>query len=487
MKYHMFKTINGKLFLTILLVIFSDILFFEQKIGWTACIFSFLIIVAILLRNGKKLKCYSGYSNRIIIITLLLSLSLVENFSILSVSMVTISLITFALPDNKKWQLNSIEWFIRVRYLFFRSWLSFIYNQIQYNSITSINKTNQLSKGGIFRGWLLPVAASIMFIFLFSDANPIIYKYVNKINLTSLLNIFDFVSIRRIIWWLISASICWKFIRPKVKFKKKKSKTIRIEAVNNIYSYVFTKDSIFRSLIIFNIIFLLQNVMDIKYLWVAAEIPPGFTLSQYAHKGAYTLIVTAILSAIFSLLFLRSNSSNLTKWLIKLWVGQNILLVISSIWRTMLYIEDYSLTYLRTASLMWMSIVALGLAYIIIKIIYNKSSIWLVNINVITVLFTLYISCFINFGYFISNYNVNSSLEITGQGRSLDIYYLQEIGTSSLPAINIALNELDHRSAKYSQLLYIKNALESKVVTEASNWRSWTYRKYRIAREVYKK
>ena len=59
--------------------------------------------------------------------------------------------------------------------------------------------------------------------------------------------------------------------------------------------------------------------------------------------------------------------------LVYLWVGQNVLLVASSILRLDLYVDIYMLTYCRIAAFIWMGLVALGLILIVARIVLNRS------------------------------------------------------------------------------------------------------------------
>ncbi len=475
-----FGQISGKITLCIFLVIIADFLFYKENFGWTFGIFGFAILGCTLLRNNKGISDYSLFSKVVIALTFALLLSLFENLSTLSVCMSSLALITVASPDNKKWQTNTIEWFLRIRRFLIMSLFRVLFDIFKDRRIHRAIKDNKTSQ---MQNWLLPIIFSIIFILLFADANPIVSQYVNLLRLDSILNL---ISIHRIIFWALFATFCWAIIRHRINVKKGKRSFLPRKTFKILIHYLFSEGAIFRSLIIFNILFVIQNAMDIQYLWAGTEIPQGFSLAQYSHKGAYTLIITAILAAIFAIISLKNNENTTIKRLINIWVGQNIFLVLSSIWRTLLYIDTYSLTYLRVAALIWMAIVALGLLYIILRNIWNKSSLWLININVITLLFILYISCFVNFGYFISQYNVRSSYEVSGHGKRLDIYYLYKVGVSSLPAIKLVKVRMDSKSNKFKQLEQFERNLESKLKNELYNWRSWTYRKYRISEETLK-
>src|ERR1700675_844643 len=99
----------------------------------------------------------------------------------------------------------------------------------------------------------------------------------------------------------------------------------------------FGKAAMVRSLILFNVLFAVQSGLDLTYLWGGASLPDGMSHAEYAQRGAYPLIATALLAAGFVLIAMRpggpSEQSRLIRPLVLLWVGQNLLLVISSIFR----------------------------------------------------------------------------------------------------------------------------------------------------------
>ena len=95
-----------------------------------------------------------------------------------------------------------------------------------------------------------------------------------------------------------------------------------------------SRASVTLSLIAFNALFALHNALDAAYLSGFAQLPTGITLAEYAHRGAYPLIVTALLAALFVLVTLRPGSSTaaapLVRRLVTLWIAQNLVLVL---WR----------------------------------------------------------------------------------------------------------------------------------------------------------
>lgn len=78
-------------------------------------------------------------------------------------------------------------------------------------------------------------------------------------------------------------------------------------------------------------------MLDVAYLWGNAKLPDDISYASYAHRGAYPLILTALLAAGFVLAAMKpggpAEQSAIIRPLVYLWVAQNVLLVASSILR----------------------------------------------------------------------------------------------------------------------------------------------------------
>jgi hypothetical protein len=228
-----------------------------------------------------------------------------------------------------------------------------------------------------------------------------------------------------------------------------------------------------------------QTVLDATYLWGGVKLPDGMSYASYAHRGAYPLIVTALIAAGFVLAALRPGSTTsgdvMIRRLVYLWVAQNIVLVVSSILRLDLYIGIYALTYWRIAAFVWMGLVAAGLALIIARIALGKSNKWLLSANLLTLSATLYACCYVNFAGLIADYNVDHSVEMSGQGTSLDVWYLRDLGPAAFPAIdrylagrNVVLDPV------LSELFSSRTMAEDWFRHDHENWRAWSFRDWRL-------
>ncbi|HWZ37563.1 MAG TPA: DUF4153 domain-containing protein [Bradyrhizobium sp.] len=339
---------------------------------------------------------------------------------------------------------------------------------------------------GGFAMWLVPIIFGAIFVLLFASANPLIERWISLLDPKEATS---HVNLARTLFWVFVLSVIWPFIH--VRWRRKKERTAapvepvadNAEPRGNTLG-LFGKDAILRSLILFNLLFAVQTVLDAAYLWGNATLPPDVTYASYAHRGAYPLIVTALLAAGFMLAAMRpgghAEKSPVIRPLLYLWVAQNVMMVASCILRLHLYVETYLLTMMRVAAFVWMLLVAVGLVLIVARIILEQSNRWLIRMNLISLAATLYVCALINFPAIIADYNVTHSKEASGKGVNLDTNYLYELGPQALPALNRALVLLGLEA----RLTCNRNRLLSIQAADMASWRSWGFRSWRLQRRL---
>jgi Domain of unknown function (DUF4173) len=354
--------------------------------------------------------------------------------------------------------------------------------------------------------WIMPLVLGAVFLTLFGQANPIIQHWLSLIDIQTLLDLIEPV---RVIFWLLLLVAVWAFLRPRPPWFFRgpfgvlapldtlrtgspaagpgPASATKPSAARSFEGAVFAKAAILRALILFNLMFAVETALDATYLWGGAALPDGLSYADYAHGSAYPLIATALLAALFVLLALRPGSATsrdrLIRVLVYVWVGQNILLVISSIFRLDLYVGIYALTYWRVAAFVWMGLVAVGLALIIARIALAKSNKWLFSANLWALSATLYACCFVNFAALIARYNVEHSYEMTGQGVAIDIGYLHRLGPQALPAIDELLaGRVAPADPGFSSFAQARDEAEDWFRREQQNWRAWSFRDWRLVR-----
>ena len=285
-------------------------------------------------------------------------------------------------------------------------------------------------------------------------------------------------------FWTVVSWLCWTVIRPRIENcgTIQRGTSTRHHASNSWLN----PQSIFTSLVLFNILFAIENALDLVFLWSGAKLPHGLTYAEYAHQGVYPLMVTAVLAAGFVLMALKpgapTQGMKTIRWLVYAWVGQNVFLDTSCALRMIRYIEAYSLTELRVTVLIWTALVAAGLILIVVRIFTARTNRWLVNANALALAATLYVLCFLNVPAMISQYNVEHCGEITGGGPALDASYLMsEAGVDAIPAI-IWLQK--HGGDGMTRIT--TDSLEVQLREDMQDWRTWSLRQYRLAEIVRK-
>jgi hypothetical protein len=331
---------------------------------------------------------------------------------------------------------------------------------------------------GSLVAWIIPLAACFVFLSLFATANPLIEYRLQQIDLRA---IFNLLSPARIGFWILLACVIWPLLLRRAQRPLVWPSQPRLATGPSELDHLFGVQSVTRSLVLFNVLFALQSGLDLTYLWGGASLPHGMTYAYYAHRGAYPLIATALLAAGFVLIAMRpggpAEQSGLIRPLVLLWTAQNLLLVVSSIFRLDLYVAAYSLTYLRLAAFIWMGLVAAGLVLMLIQIKLRKPNSWLITANAVSLALVLYACCFVNAPRLVASYNVEHSRENGGTGPYLDLRYLASLGPQALPPVEAYVNKIPvlWSIARDTRQNYAPQR-------RAANWRGWDFRTWRLDR-----
>ncbi len=319
----------------------------------------------------------------------------------------------------------------------------------------------------------LPLIGGGIFLTLFASANPLIAEQIDKIRIPSPIAIIPQLIFAGLVFFAI-----WPSLRPH-PFVTRLS--LGATSLGPLLPSV-PAASIILSLLTFNAVFALQNTLDIIFLWSGAPLPGSITMADYAHRGAYALIATALLAALFVLTALspRSPSSKLVsvRLLVTLWVGQNLLLVASSILRTLDYIGSYSLTSLRIAALAWMALVGIGLVLILWRLLTGRSSAWLINANAFAAGLVLLLGCAVDPAAIAASWNVRHAREVGGPAQPIDLCYLHLQGPSALLPL-IELEGAARDPGFQDRVRWVREDVMRITVEGQSDWHGWTWRNAR--------
>lgn len=490
-------SLTPKVTAALLLVGAADFLLFDQPDGIALPLFCGLIVVALVATAGRG----TVQVPRVALVLAAL-LPMVEAVSPLSMAVALFGLAAFALSLSGRLRAGLAGMARQVGALLLGAPLRLPRDMMRARK--AAKRVRLGARSGTIAVWTLSVALGAVFLALFGAANPIIDRWLALLDVWLLL---DLLSIERIVFWLVVAALVWALLRPRLprlpRWLRRKAGVIttggksavtrgsagEAEAAGapTLRDVIFSEGAVLRALVVFNALFAVQTLLDASYLWGGVALPEGLTYAGYAHRGAYPLIVTALLAAGFVLVTLRPGSAlsanRLVRALVYVWIAQNVVLVVSSILRLDLYVGIYSLTYWRVAAFIWMGLVGAGLVLIMARIALHRSNEWLLGANLLTLSAVLYACCFINFATIIANYNVMHNREITGQGYALDQDYLRSLGPAAIPAMDLFL---ERTPGLEGRMVMEREIAKQDFLARQQNWRAWGFRNWRLARYLDK-
>ena len=490
--HRMWPLLHGAL--TFLLVVLSDGLFWGHPAGWTIGLFAFALLLAFLAGSPWPRRRTGAGWILAVLLGLLCARCVVEP-NTLAVVLLAVGLPTFALTRAEGASTDVRVWLMR--------WTSLaifgVGDALRYlaSGVTGCFAHGVMREG---RRWSLPLVLGAVFILLFASANPIIGNALRDAWQWIVGSAFPGLTFPRALTWIFSALAILSVFRHRTgvcpggaEAPAPRPLPSALSALGSDLAPASPQDLrpasivwlspevVFRSLLLFNILFAVQTGLDLVYLWGGRALPDGVTYAEYAQRGAYLLVITALLAGAFALLAFRQSASRpRERRLVYLWLAQNVLLIVSSAWRLWLYVGAYSLTRWRVAAAVWMLLVALGLVWIAVRIAANRSNRWLINVNALTLCLVLFLCALTGVDPHIARFNVRHSEEVLGVGHpACDIGYLRTLGWESIPALQWLITAQPghaNRPIWEGSLRHLAGRLRA----DASEWRGWSWRRARL-------
>lgn len=488
---------------TLLAVGFADWLFYGHPIGGNAGLFAAALVGLLALRGGGFLRTWAG---RVVLLgSGGLIAALVEEPTPIAIILTSLAVAMLAVLNRNRWPGGVREWVPRLVEALGAALLRVVTDNRIAARWFGRHPLSMAGPARLATVWVLPVALGTVFVLLFRAANPVIAQLVSYAVdeggrwLSHITGIFN---LPRNFFWLVVACVVYALLRVR-RFRRRpvaravdaKGRPVDAPDAAGLaaedsapitYSLSprasFSMGVIVRCLLVFNVLFALQTSLDAAYLFGGAALPEGMDYAEYAHRGAYPLVATALLAAVFVLAAFRpggaAERSVLARRLVYAWVAQNVFLTATAAMRLDLYVGVYSLTRLRVAAGVWMLLVATGLIWIGCRIVFRRDNAWLLNANVLTALAVLYACCFINFDRVIADYNVAHCHEAGGEGVAIDLEYLKELGIESLPALRWIAPALEPQRQRAAEAY--ADGLLDELREDLRDWRGWTLRRGRI-------
>lgn len=284
---------------------------------------------------------------------------------------------------------------------------------------------------GIWRNWAFPLGGALVLGALLTSANPVLAQILSRL---FRLDVDVFELIARGMLWSGLALLVWPLLNAPEPERK-----LDVSLPSFGHRLGLNCGSVLRALVVFNLFLGVQSVLDFSILLGGADLPRGMSYATYAHRGAYPLLVTAMLAGVFTFAarpFLKDNV--LIQPLLLLWVVQNVALTAAAALRLELYIAEYGLTYLRIYALIWMALVAVGLVTVLWHVLRARSQGVLLARLAGLGFGTLYLCAFVNFAGIIAADSLARAAD-PDNTRRVDWNYLCQLGPTAAGAIADAL------------------------------------------------
>ena len=193
-----------------------------------------------------------------------------------------------------------------------------------------------------------------------------------------------------------------------------------------------------------NVLLLVVNAIDVRWLWFGFEPAAGFDLAQFVHEGTYVLIFSILLAMGIVLWFFRRNLNfyapglRVLRWGATVWVLQNAVLAVSVGLRNYYYILNSGVAYKRIGVCFFLLLVFFGLGTVLGKIWQRRSAYSLVRLNSLAVYAVLLLLAAGNWEVWMTEYNLQPRF------RSVDIGFLLDMPDRALPTLLARRAALNH-------------------------------------------
>lgn len=461
---------QGNLFLTgrmspkaigalVVMILLADQLFWQTQLGISVAVYTFALAACMLaLKPGGVTRKEAALAMAFVAVCVLPVVELVQPLSLLFCAVAIIGVLAWITTGTYPKLLQTTKTLIEVWFIG-----PFL---LPIEAATDLRaSTSRFDARAALRATALPLGIGGLFLVLFASANPLIEAGLDGAFDSELVSAEQF---SRGVFWVIGACLLWPYLTASSRFT---ALTHKPTGISLPLTGLVNASSVRTSLILFNVMFAVQTVSDIGVLSGGMTLPEGMTYASYAHRGAYPLLITALLSGAFAVMIRPMVAqSALLRGLMYLWLGQTLFLVLTAAVRLGLYVEAYTLTYLRVAGFIWMGLIFVGIVLIIVQLAQARPTAWLLRGNGIAVAATLYACCFINFVYLITDYNMSHTAP-----EQLDLDYLCNLGEQVIPAM-MEFGEITDDTACG------RGGLPALQFGPIADWQEWGFRRWRLQR-----
>jgi hypothetical protein len=510
------KPAQSKLLLIISGAIIFNIIFWNEKLGVNAVLFDIFICAAVItqfpfsLKNNISKWILTGH---LITTTLLI----IQNTMISKISFSITLLLFISFSQYIHRSALYAGGSVMLNYVLF---VPGFFNELKEIKGKAIHSRNWFKN---YRMLLIPISILAIFLIIYSSANTIfsdiflqgIAAVKNWFNNFFLLFPFERIEFLTAGFFIVGGLLlrsrstyfsdadCKQknnLSRKKTFFKKWKESSwadmltvITGKKANGILALKNEYITGTVSLLLLNILLLIINFIDVKYVWLGFTYSNDRSMATYVHEGAGMLILSIVLAMFLLLFFFRGNLNfyKRNKWLrygAYLWIFQNCFLVLSVLMRDYYYISHYGLAYKRIGLLFFLAMVLSGLFTIFIKICYNKTAYYLLRVNAWVAIVLLVFASAFHWDKNIAEYNIARKSLVP-----VDVSFLLSLSDEALPIIqkhkevlaNDKYDKFYYNGNYYNAFMYFEYRKKDFFTEQKQyTWLSWNATDAKVKREL---
>ncbi len=333
------------------------------------------------------------------------------------------------------------------------------------NEKSNSDKKNQ-NTSAIIIGILCAIPVLIVVLVLLTSADRVFSNLIN--------NIFDYLPhdfwdcLGRIITFVIAfvAAYCIPSILSKTGLNVKASPQ---GTGNPVIAITFS--------VIIGAVYFVFCMVQILYLFTGSvALPKGYTYAEYAHEGFYQLLAVCIINVVIVSVCARkfAKSKALTSVLVFI-AACTYIMIASSAFRMILYIQEYALTFLRVFVLWFLGVLCIWLATLIVGIFKTDFPVFKVCMITITIAYLGFI--YVNPEYQIAKYDIAAAKGDESEMEHVKYYISEELSADAVPAF-----ENDKELLKSYECTFLSNYNCDYDVDDIRNFNFSYYRAVEIYR-----
>lgn len=453
------KTNVVKLLLTVIGAFIFNAVFWEEKIGLNMLLFDAFILSAIFYIYPSSFR---SISVRWLLMGHLtcLAMIIIQNTELSTIAFTATLLLLIAFTQY----VHRSPWFasgsVLMSFIFF---VASFYDDLQQ---ARSKKTRRIQWERFFKIAIVPIILLLVFTMIYTVANSVFSNMLDQAG-NYLVKIIYNVSWSRVCFLIFGLYLTGSLIlRSRISFFADKERgakefLVRTRVRTSVKKHSFhfgdgingslrsgmlalkNENTIgIVSLLLLNVLLLVINIIDIRFVWIDFDFPPGTKLHELVHRGTELLILSIFLAMAVLMFFFKGNLNfyKRNKWLkygAYAWIIQNVILVISVLIRDYYYINHFGLAYKRIGVLFFLFMVLVGLITVFIKISARRTNYFLFRVNAWAGIIVLVLSSTIHWDQFIASYNIAHA-----KNTPVDVEFLMTLSDKTLPILEQNKNVL---------------------------------------------